>query len=150
MSIIDYFFCVLMYLLGQALYLFLFTVPSLKEKCRIANKPFSWGDWWTCDWNIIVANFILAAMLTIGLKEFITWKPGVMDYIKWFFGGAGMLGTSLVQEKFGQFRKSINTLLDVKSNISDAITGTATTVKEAVELGKEATATDVSPTPKKP
>lgn len=144
MSITDYFVCVVMYLLGQALYLFLFTVPGLKTKCRIANKNFSWAEWWSCDWNIVIANFIIAAMLILGLKEFLAWKPGVLDYIKWFFGGAGMLGTSLVQQKFGQFSKSINSLLDIKANVSDVLTGGTETVKETIEKGTEATGQDVS------
>ncbi len=145
-----YFFCIVMYLLGQALYLFLFTIPSLKQKGRIANKPFTWGDWWACDWNIVIGNFIIAAMLTIGLKEFVRWKPDVLEFVQWFFAGAGMLATSIVQQRLGQFSKGLNSLLDVKANISDTVTGTTTTVKEAVEKGTDVTGQDVSTQTKNP
>ena len=148
MSTPLYFFCVLMYVLGAALCLFLITIPALKNKCRVANKPFSWGEWWSCDWNIVIGNLVLGAMLIIGLNELIAWKPGVLDYIKWFFALAGALGTSVIQQRWGQFSKSLNSLLDVKSNISDVITGGTTTVKDTVDAGSQATGQDVSVKPK--
>lgn len=138
MSTKLYLFCVAMYILGQALTLFWITVPSLKEKCRIANKEFSWKDWWKCDWNIVFGNMIFGLILILGLKELITWKPEILDFVKWLFALLGAFGTSIAQEKWGQFRKTLNNLLDMKANLSDAVTGGSNTVEETVSKGKNA------------
>ena len=90
---------------------------------------------------------IFGAIVIIALDELIAWKPFVLDYVKWGFGLLGMFGTQLAQEKWGQFKKGLSKLLDVKANISDAVTGKTTDVNDAIIKGTEATNTDVSQTP---
>lgn len=148
MSISLYIQCIAMYILGQALCLMLFTVPLLKEKCRIANKKFSWSEWWDCDWNMVIGSFAFMVALTIGIDEIIGWKPSVLNYIEWFYLIAGAFGTSIIQERWGSFKKGINSLLDVKSNIADAVTGGTTTVKDTIEKGEGILGQDVTISPK--
>jgi len=139
-----YWFCVAMYIGGQLLMLFWFTIPQLKEKCRIANKTFTWAEWWSCDWNLVIGNMVFGAVAIMGLDEFINWKPDVLNYIKYFFAVLGAFGPTIVQEKWGSFKKGITKLLDVKANISDAMVGKTTTVASAVEKGNELTGMDVT------
>lgn len=121
-----------MYVAGQLLLLFWFTVPQLKEKCRIANKPFEWAEWWKCDASLIIGNLIFGFILVFGIDELVTWKPGVLDYIKWLFAVAGAFGPTIVQEKWGSFKKGISNLIDIKANLADKVTGGTTTVKETI------------------
>lgn len=144
MTHVLYLFCVAMFVLGQALMLFWFTIPQLKEKCRIANKVFTWKEWWACDRHLVIGNLIFGAILIMGLDEFLNWKPAALEYIKYFFAVVGAFGPTIVQEKWGTFKKGISKLIDVKTNIADAVTGGTTTVKETIEKGIEATGQDVS------
>lgn len=138
MTHLMYLFCVAMYVLGQGLLLFWFTIPQLKEKCRIANKVFTLKEWWECDRTMVIGNMIFGAILVLGIDELVHWKPGVLDYIKWFFAIAGAFGPTIVQEKWGSFKKGISNLIDIKSNIADTLTGGTTTVKETITKGNEA------------
>lgn len=142
-----YLFCVLMYILGQGLLLFWFAIPQLKEKCRLANKPFSWKEWWKCDSTLIIGNAIFGAILVLGIDELVHWKPGVLDYVRWVFAIAGAFGPTIVQEKWGSFKKGISKLIDIKANLADAVTGGTTTVHDTIEAAKQQDIL-VSPTPK--
>lgn len=119
-----YFQCVLMLLLGQALQIFLVKIPAVKERCRVANKPFAWSEWWSCDWNVVVATAIIGAMAIIGLDQLVHWKPGILDYVKWFFAAIGAVGSTVALSRWSSFEKSLNDLVDKKTNIADSITDT--------------------------
>jgi hypothetical protein len=140
----DYVFCVVMFILGQAGHLFLLKIPSIRARCRAANKPFTFKEWWDCDWNVIIGTQIIGAMIIFGLKEICTWKPGVIEYVRWFFAAVGAFGSSVAMAKASQFEKSLTGLLDVKSNIADAVTGGTTTIQDSIDKGGAATGTDVS------
>lgn len=114
--------CVLMFILGQAVHLFLVKVPAVKERCRVANKPFTWGEWWNCDWNVIIGTQIIGGLIILGLDEIVTWKPDVLTYVKWFFAGMGAFGSTIAMAKFSQFEKSLNTVIDIKTDKADGIT----------------------------
>jgi len=143
-----YWFCVLMYIMGNALCLFWITIPALKEKCRIANKTFTWKEWWGCDRHLVYGNLIFGAALVVGLDEIVNWKPAAIYYLKWVFFLVGAFGTQIAQEKWGQFKKVISKLIDVKTNLADSITGGTTTVQETIEKAKETTGMDINVTPK--
>lgn len=139
-----YWQCVAMFLFGQGLLLFWFTIPQLKEKCRIANKQFSWAEWWKCDWNLVVGNMLFGAMAILALDELLNWQPNVLQYVKWFFGIAGAFLPTIIQEKWGNMKKAISNLLDVKANIADITAGHSSTKAEAIQkaetnLGIDAT-----------
>lgn len=137
-----------MLILGQALHLFLIKVPSLKSRARAAGKPFSWKDWWCEDWNIVVSTLIIGAMVTIGMNELAAWKPEILDYVKWFYGAIGAFGSTVAMAKFSQYEKKLLSVIDIKTNVSDALTGGTTTVGGTVEAAKQQ-GIDVAPTPKK-
>ena len=147
MTLSLYLQCVLMFILGQAAHLFLVKVPSIKERCRAANKKFTWKEWWDCDWNVIIGTQIIGALIIIGLDQVLHWKPQILEYVKWFFAGMGAFGSTIAMAKMSQFEKSINGLIDIKSNVSDTVIGPTTTVKETIQKA-EAQGIIVEPTPK--
>ena len=138
-----------MFILGQAAHLMLVKIPAIKKRSKAVNKVFYLKDWWNADWNVIVGTQIIGAMLILGLDQIVTWRPGVLDYVKWFFAGMGAFGSTIAMAKASQFEKSLTGLMDVKANVSDAMTGGTTTVDETIMKGTLATGTDVSkqPTP---
>lgn len=111
--------CVIMFVLGQALHLFLVKVPAIKERCRVANKPFSWNEWWGCDWNIIIGTQVAGALVIFGLDEIVNWKPEVLSYVKWFFAAVGAFGSTVAMSKMSQFEKGLNKVVDIKTDIAD-------------------------------
>jgi len=147
MTILTYLLAASCYILGLGLALFWFTIPQLKEKCRTANKPFTWKGWWECDNSLVIGNLIFGIIAVVCLEEIVKWKPIVADFMKVFYVVLGAFGTTIVQEKWGSFKKGISNLLDVKANIADAVTGGTETVKETIQKGNEATGIDVSTSP---
>lgn len=147
MSTKMYLFCVVMFILGQAAHLFLIKIPAVKARSRAANKTFIFKEWWACDWNIIIGTQVIGALLIFGLDQIIYWKPGVLDYVKWFFAGMGAFGSTIAMAKGSQFEKQLTGLMDIKSNIADTVTGGTITVKDSIAKGSAATGTDVSVNP---
>lgn len=113
--------CVVMFIGGQLLQLFWVKIPAVKERCRVANKPFSMKTYWESDWNLIVGTCIFGGMLIVGLGELVTIKPEVLSYIRWFFAFIGFAGSSFVLSKYSKFEKSINAIVDLKTDIADGI-----------------------------
>lgn len=127
----------IMNLCGQLLHLFLIKVPSQKAKARAVNKTFSWKEWWLCDWNVIVSTQIIFIALIVGWDQFVAWKPEIADVAKWFFLLVGAFGSTVAMAKFSSYEKNLMGLIDIKSNVSDEVTGGTTTVKETIEKAAE-------------
>lgn len=140
----QYAICVAMFILGQAAHLFLIKIPAVKARCNAANKIFYFKEWFNCDWNIIIGTQVIGALVLLGLKEVITWKPGVIEYVRWFFAGIGAFGSTIAMAKGSQFEKSLTGLLSMKSNVSDTVTGGTHTVNETIQKGTAATGQDVT------
>jgi len=121
MTLSLYLQCVAMLLLGQALQLFLIKIPAIKERCRVANKPFSMSEWWGSDWNLVIGTAVIGAMAIIGLDQLVHWKPEILNYVKWFFGGIGAFGSNLLLSKWSSFEKALNSIVDKKTNIADGV-----------------------------
>lgn len=148
-TIYDYLICALMSVLGQAGHLFLIKIPALKTRSRAANKAFLFKEWWNCDWNVILGTQVIILLCIFGLKELLAWKPGVIDYVRWFFAAIGAFGSTVAMAKGSSFEKGLTGLIDVKSNVADAVTGGTNTIQETVEKGTEATGVIIESTPKK-
>lgn len=113
--------CVAMLILGQSLQIFIIKVPDLKQRAKLANQKFIWGDWWTADWNLVIGTGILGAMAIIGLNEIFQWNPAILSYVKWFFAGIGFFGSTIVLAKYSQYAKYFNGVIDSKTNIADGL-----------------------------
>jgi site-specific recombinase len=106
--------------MGQAVDLLLLTIPELRDLYKKANKEFSLSEYWKHDWNKIIGIQIFGAMLILGLDQFLHWKPQTIDYIKWCFGGGGMI-ISTVASRYGRYKKLVMNVIDKKTNIADGI-----------------------------
>jgi hypothetical protein len=140
----QYLYCVVMFILGQAFHLFLVKIPAIKKRCKAANKKFYFTEWWAEDWNVIIGTQVVGAMVILGLKEIVTWKPGVIEYVRWFFAAVGAFGSVVAMAKASQFEANLTHLLSIKSNVSDAVSGRASNAQDAITQGSEATGRDVT------
>jgi hypothetical protein len=137
MSHEQYWLSIAMFIGGQILLLTWVTVPSLKEKFRTANKDFSFWKWVRSDAHIIVGNLVFGAVFLIGIDEIIEWKPGIAKYIKFFYFLLGAFGTTIAQEKWSPTKKKLSNLIDLKTNIADAVTGGTTSASDTIAVAKE-------------
>jgi hypothetical protein len=115
-----YAFCVLFWILGQAVDLFLLTIPELKALYKKANEQFSLKEYWKHDWNKIVGIQCLGAMIILGLDQIIHFKPQIADWSKWFFGVAGIVSSTFAS-RYGSYKKKVISIIDRKTNIADGI-----------------------------
>lgn len=123
MTLSLYLQCVAMFILGQAIDLFLFKIPELRKMYANANEDFVWSKYWKSDWNTIVGTQLIGAVLIIGLDQLTHWKPAIVDYTKWFFCGFGAWGSSIVVSKGSAAKKYIMNIIDHKTNVADKVTG---------------------------
>lgn len=121
MNILLYLACALMFLLGQALQLFWLKIPALRERCRVSNIKFSFRDYWSSDWNLIIGTFILLMLILLGLDEIIKVKPKILEIIKWTFAGIGFMAQSVILAKLSKYEKSLLEKIDAKTDIADGI-----------------------------
>lgn len=138
----------IMYLIGQALHLFLIKIPELRELSRTNNYKFTISNWWAQDWNIIIGSLLLGPSLLIGLDQLIKIKPWIEDVAVWMFWGVGVLG-SMIAMRFSKYSKIVMGYLDIKANITDAAVGKTANKADLIEKGKELTGTDVTVSPQK-
>lgn len=110
-----------MFLLGQIFDLMFSQIPENRKLFKKANEDFSIKKYWASDWNIIIGAAVVGAMLIIGLDQLIKWKPGVLDYVKWFFGGVGAL-CSTISGRWSNCKRYISDIIDKKTNIADSVT----------------------------
>lgn len=122
MTLRLYLLSVLMFLLGQALHLFWIKIPAVKKRANAANHKFSWAEYWREDWHLIIGTNVFGIMLIAGLDQLLNWKPAILEYVKWFFGGVGVFASTVILGKLSQYEKMLTKVIDIKTNIADDIT----------------------------
>lgn len=125
MTLSLYLQCVGMFLIGQGLTFFFVTTPMLRALYKRASEDFSMNKYWKDDYNKVIGVQLLGALFILGLDQIIQWKPWVLDGIKWWFAGLGVVG-DLIGSRLSTYRKSIMDVIDKKTNIADAATKTPT------------------------
>lgn len=116
MTLSLYLQCGLMYIIGQALHLFVFKIPAAKARAANGNIEFSFKQYWNSDWHLIIGNQLLGIMILIGLDQLAHFRPAIMEYVKWFFAAVGYMGSSAILSKFSQYEKAIQSVIDIKTN----------------------------------
>lgn len=140
--------CVIMNILGQGAHLMFVTVPDYRQKMINLNRQFTYSAWWNCDSNLIIGVQILSLALMLGLAELIHWKPGLLDWIRWFFFLFGTVA-SLIGMRWSKYQQMIMGFIDINANITKVVVkGTPETVQELTEKASIALNTDVSVPPK--
>ena len=129
--------CILMFILGQIIYLLWIKVPSLKHKASSLNKPFSYLELWHCDANVIIGLNVLGISIFIGLDQIIHYRPDAINYLKWCFWLVGAFGCTVGFKYFSRYEKTLLSMIDKKSNAFDADFGLATTVSEVIDRAAE-------------
>ena len=122
MTLSLYIQCVLMFMGGQAIHLFLVKIPALKKRARAANKDFTMKEYWTEDWSIVVGTQVVGMVVILGLDQIVHWKPVILDWVKWWFAGLGAFGSTLIMSRWSPFEKKLLNLIDTKTNIADSVT----------------------------
>lgn len=139
--------CIEMFIGAQILDLLLIQVPKLRRNAAAANKPFKFKEWWSCDWNLILAGPVFMIVVTIGYEELIGFNPAFSKYARWIYAGIGGFGSSILMENWGKYGKNITQLFSLKSNISDVVTGGTTTVQDTIKKGEERLNQDITNNP---
>lgn len=147
MSTSLYLQCFGMYIIGALIIFFLVTIPELRALYAKSNEKFSWSRYWQGDWNIIVGTLLVGLVLIIGLDQLVKWKPGVLDYVKWFFAGAGAFLTPIIASKYGTAKKYILKIIDIKANIVSNDIGNTTGMADLKQTAKEQGKDITPPTP---
>jgi hypothetical protein len=122
MSTSIYIQCAAMYLLGAVLHLFVVKIPAVKKRDKAANIEFSFREYINQEWHIIAGNIALGCLLILGIDELANWKPEIMAAVKWFFAAVGAIGSVTIMSKFSTYEKKVLDIIDVKTNIGDAVT----------------------------
>lgn len=113
--------CIIMFFLGQLISLFLIDIPETRKLSKIANHEFSWKEWWSKEWNVVIGVQFIGIVVFMGLDQLIHWKPELLDKIKWFFAVFGVIASGIAA-RIGSYRKGILGLIDKKTNIADGVT----------------------------
>lgn len=119
MAIHTYISCLIAGLLGQAIHLFAVKLPGLKARATAANMPFSIKTALADDWLGIAASFFTILVALICLDELVKFKPAVVEYLKFAFVFIGYTGSSILLAVLSKADKTINTVVDVKTDIAD-------------------------------
>ena len=127
-----YVWCALSAILGMAAYVFIVKIPSAMSKAKAANVTFSMGDYFSTEWVSLAGNIVSIAIALLILGEVLKFKPELQGWIITIFAFYGFTGSSLLIAIFGQVSKKINSIVDIKTNVADAVTDNpVTSIKEA-------------------
>jgi hypothetical protein len=115
----TYIWCFLAGLLGLSFYLFAVKIPGVKSSAKVANMPFSYGQYFTDDLAAIMASLFSILILLVVLDEVVALKPIVLPYLKAGFVFVGYTGSSLLVKVLGKAQTKINDVVDTKTDIAD-------------------------------
>lgn len=96
-------------------------IPRLRQTSLTANRPFSLKQYLSDDWPAITGSFVTLGILCFCLDELLYIKPEIAKYVKWLFVFVGFTGSSIIQALLSVTNKKIMALIDVKTDISDAV-----------------------------
>lgn len=117
----TYIMCFLAGLLGILFHLFAVKIPSTKTRATVANMKFTYSAFFQDELAAILASFLTVIIFLVLLDEFIAFKPDVLPYVKAAFVFVGFTGSSILIAALGKASAKINTIVDVKTNLADAI-----------------------------
>ncbi len=121
MNATTYLLCFVAGLLGMTFHIFAIKIPAVKKQATVANMGFSYGAYLKDDLAAILASLLTILILLVVLDEVVKFKPEVLSYLKFFFVCIGYMGSSVLISVMGQAVSKINSVVDLKTNISDAL-----------------------------
>ncbi len=111
--------CFIIGLVGILFHVFVIKLPSVKERSRVANKPFSIQSYLADDWVALGASLITLIACLLFIDEVLKWRPNIINYIKFGFLFVGYTGSSILLSVLSQADKKINSIVDKKTDIAD-------------------------------
>lgn len=132
MTISLYVNCGLIGLLGLILAVSM-QLKSQRDKAKVANLQFTISGFFADEW---INFFISLVVIVIGLvliPTVVGWKPAYIPFVRPAFLPIGYMGTDIILKLFGVVNKRLNAAIDVKTDISDAATGTLGTPTPAIK-----------------
>lgn len=140
--------------IGGVLFHCLIKMNNLRNLSLAANVPFHWYRCYVkSDFIAIIISLLSVFFWYFAFGEVGKKYPIVVDLKRCSFIFAGICGSVIIQTIADKIVRhsadnQIKKMVDVKTNISDSVTGPTATLKETIEKGKVATGQDPSPTPK--
>lgn len=128
----------------------LLKLNDLLKDARTANLDFNWWkDYVQKDAVPIMLSVLSVVIWMLVYKEVQNNYKAVSDWTRLSFVGMGLMGSYVIQKVMSGAKKKIRTFVDAKTNVSDAVTGPASSPLDIVEKGSSATGADIQLTPKK-
>jgi len=116
----------------------LFKLNSLQSDARAANVDFNWKkDYLQRDAVPILISFMSVVIWHLVFGEVAASYPKLEAFARVSFVGMGLLGSYIIQQLMGRAKSYIKKFIDVKTNISDAVTGKTKTVEETIVKGSD-------------
>jgi|ERR1044072_874502 hypothetical protein len=106
------------FILGQALTIFWWDIPQVRQLAAAANHDFNVKEYWKKSWNMHVGLQILGSIVFLVLDQIVHWKPQVLTMMWWISPIFGVMGTA-IGARFGSYRKIFLNILDKKANLLD-------------------------------
>jgi hypothetical protein len=130
-----YWKCAAIALLGVIAHIIIVKMPSYKQKCDAANKPFSPIEYLKLDGLRILGSIVTIGILMALWDEWIGWNEALLVKAKSLFAFIGFAGSSLLLGIFGVANKKVTELLGLKANVFDnATSGPAATSVDEVKV----------------
>jgi hypothetical protein len=117
-----YIWCLVCGFLGVLFHIFVVKLPSALQRAKVANVQATIIDYFAHDWVAIAASFITVIVFVVCLDEFVNWQPDAVKYIKALFVFIGFTGSSILIAALGKFSKTLNGIIDVKTDVADGKT----------------------------
>ncbi len=115
----TYIWCFLAGLLGLLFYLFAIKIPTVKNNAKVANMPFSYGQYFQDDLAAIMASLFTILILLVVLDEVVALRPNVLPFLKAGFVFVGYTGSSLLVKVLGKAQSKIDEVVDIKTDKAD-------------------------------
>src|SRR5687767_9872702 len=121
----------------------LLKMKSLNSYATSANLKFNWWEGYVKkDAFAIILSFLSVFIWYFTFGEIGKRYPGMLDFKRITFVLMGITGSYLIQVASDTFtnsaKKAIQKFVDVKTNISDIVTGPTKTVEEVIKKGDKA------------
>lgn len=132
MTISLYVNCGLIGLLGLV-FAVLMQLKSQRDKAKVANLQFTMAGFFADEWINFSISLVVIIIGLVLIPTVVGWKPAYIPFVRPAFLPIGYMGTDIILKLFGVVNKRLNAAIDVKTDISDAATGTLGTPTPAIK-----------------
>lgn len=121
MTITTYLLCFAAAFLGMVFHVTAVKIPGVKKSASVANMQFTYSGFFQDELAAILANVCVILIWVVILDELIKYKPDILPYIIGISVLIGFSGSSLLLAVLGKAQAKINSIVNVKTDISDQV-----------------------------